>query len=329
MNTRRPTVSIVIPVFNRSAALIRAVRSCLLPDQSVEVIVVDDGSTEEIQTSLESVFPEQLQAGILRFFKQSNQGACVARNLGLAQATGEFVKFLDSDDEFLTESIPEEVAAARTADCDALLTGWEEQTRRADGSEDRDLRRTRPAPDLSRGIDDMLEGKAPFTGAALYRADFIRPLRWDPAWKKAQDWGWALTVCLAGARFASLPRPSTIYWQHTDDRISSRGDPPLRSTRARQQLLQMVERELRRQDVLTDSRKKQLAQYYYRDCQMLARHDPKEWTRVWSHCEELMPGFRPREPNRIVHVFSRLFGVHSGVKVYVQLKEKTTWIHHR
>jgi len=51
MNTPHPTVSIVIPVFNRSASLIRAVRSCFLPDHSVEVIVVDDGSTEEIQTS--------------------------------------------------------------------------------------------------------------------------------------------------------------------------------------------------------------------------------------------------------------------------------------
>jgi glycosyltransferase involved in cell wall biosynthesis len=301
--------------------LVRAVRSCLLPDQSVEVIVVDDGSTENIQVSLEAAFPADLHAGILRFCKQSNQGACVARNVGLAQATGEFIKFLDSDDEFIAGSLPEEIAAARAAGCDALLTGWEERTCQADGSEDRSLRRTRTTPDLSRGIDDMLEGIAPIIGGALYRADFIRPLRWDPAWTKAGDWAWALIVCLAGARFTSLPRASMIYWQHTENRISTHGDPPLRSTRARQQLLKMVEEELRKQDQLLDSRKRQLAQYYYRDCQMLARHDPEEWTRLWAHCETLVPGFRPRDPNRVMSLLTRLLGVHRGVRTYVRLKD--------
>jgi len=309
--------------------LVRAIRSCLLPDHSVEVVVIDDGSTEDIQALLKGTFQADLHTGVLRLYRQSNQGACVARNLGLAQATGEFIKFLDSDDEFLPESFPEEIAAARAADCDALLTGWEERTHQTDGSEDRSLRRVRTAPDLSRGIDDMLEGIAPIIGGALYRADFIRPLRWDPAWTKAQDWGWALTVCLAGARFATLPRSSMIYWQHVADRISSRGSPPLRSTRARQQFLKMVELELQRQEALTDSRKRQLAQYTYRDCQMLARHDPEEWTRIWAHCETLVPGFRPREPNRIMRAFTRVLGVHTGVKAYVHLKGKTAWIHHK
>jgi len=160
----------------------------------------------------------------------------------------------------------------------------------------------------------------PIIGGALYRADFIRHLSWDPAWTKAQDWGWALTVCLAGARFASLSRSSMIYWHHAETRISSRGAPPLRSTQARQQLLRMIEQELRIQNALTDSRKRQLAQYYYRDCQILARNDPKEWQRVWRHCKELHPGFQPLEPNRIMRLFTRLLGVHAGVRAYVQVK---------
>jgi len=191
MNNSCPTVTVVIPGFNRSAPLVRAVCSCLLPDPSAEVIVVADGPSEDIQATLESAFPTQLQSGTLQLCRQPNQGACVARNLGLARASGEFIKFLDSDDEFISGSIPEEVAAARASDCDALLTGWEERTCQPDGSEDRSRRRTRTTPDLSRGIDDMLEDKAPNTSGALYRTAFIRPLRWDPAWTKAQDWSWA------------------------------------------------------------------------------------------------------------------------------------------
>ncbi len=320
MTPPRPDVSVVIPVYNRTAPLVRAVRSCLEQTGAVEIIVVDDGSAEDIRAALETRFPEELASPALQLIRQPNQGACVARNEGLAHATGEWIKFLDSDDELIPGTLAEEVHLARESGCDALLTGWEERTARADGREDSAKRQTRPAPNLDRGIDDMLDGKGATIAAVLYKTEFVKPLRWDPAWIKAQDWGWLLTVCLAGARFASLDRPSCIYHHHAGERITSTGDIQLRSTRARQGLLRMVERELRAQDALTDSRKRQLAQYFYRDCQMLARHDPAEWRRVWTHCEELCPGFRPRDPNRILRIFTRLLGVHAGVKAYVRLK---------
>lgn len=286
-------------------------------------MVVDDGSTEDIQAILEAHFPGPFQSGSVRLCKQPRQGACPARNRGMDQATGEFIKFLDSDDQLLPGSLPEEIAAARKSGCDALLTGWEERTTRADGTEDRSRRKVRPAAELSRGIDDMLDGKGATIAAVLYRTEFVRPLRWDPAWTKAQDWAWLLTVCLAGARFATLPRSSCIYHHHAGERITAGGDLQLRSTQARQSILQMVERELRAQNALTDSRKKQLAQYYYRDCQVLARQAPDEWPRVWTHCRELVTGFRPRESNWILRLMTRLLGVHAGVLAYVRLKPRT------
>ncbi len=319
MSPERPDVSVVIPVFNRPAELCRAVRSCLEQTGAVEIVVVDDGSTDDLRAALAREFPDRLDRDI-RLVRQDNQGACVARNAGLALARGAFVKFLDSDDELLPGALAKEVEAARASGCDALLTGWEERTFGADGMEDETRRRLRPAPDLSGGIDDMLLGIAPCVHAALYRADFIRPLRWDPAWTKAQDWGWALTVGLAGARFHSLDRPSCIYNHHAGRRITRGGDVVLRSTRARQQLLRMVENGLRAQDALTPERRRRLAQYFYRDAQVLARHDPAEWARAWAHCRELVSGFRPREPNRILRALSRLAGVPAGVRLYVALK---------
>lgn len=320
MPTPRPDVSVVIPVLNRRDRLIRAVRSCMNPERTVEVVVVDDGSTEPIRSILDTHFPDPMRAGRIRVFQQAHQGACIARNKGMAEAAGDFIKFLDSDDELIPGALAKEVAAARDTGCDALITGWHERTFDADGTEIEDMRRTRPAARLDRGIDDMLDGKGAITAAVLYRTAFIRPLRWDPEWTKAQDWGWLLTVCLAGARFASLDIPSCLYIHHPGMRITTAGDLQIRSTRARQQLLRMVERELRRQEALTESRKKQLAQYLYRDSQVLARHDPEEWTRVWSRCKALVPGFRPRDPNRILRLLTRGLGVHAGVKAYVALK---------
>lgn len=324
MNKLLPDVSVVIPAFNRADLIVRAVRSCLDPSCRVEVLVVDDGSTEDIYGALKTHFADRMEAegpSNLRYYRQPNQGACVARNEGLVRASGEFVKFLDSDDELLPGALAEEVKTARQTGCEALLTSREERTYREDGTEDASKRRSRPVPDLSRGIDDMLEGKAAWTSAALYRTDFVRPLRWDPAWTKAQDWGWVLTVCLAGARFTSLNLPSCIYNHHAGERITNTGDLTIRSTRGRQFLLQMVERELRAQNALTGERKRKLAQYYYRDCQVLAQYDPAEWKRLWSHCEELCPGFRPADPNRIIRSLTRWLGVYSGIRLYILLKK--------
>ncbi len=318
MNPTRPAVSIVVPVHNRAGLIGRAVQSVLDQPSDAEVIVVDDGSTEDVRGALESRFGHSPR---LRYLRQEIQGACVARNFGLARASGEFVKFLDSDDELLPGVLAEEVRAARENGCDALLTSREERMYREDGTEDASKRRYRPVPDLSHGIDDMLEGKAPWTSAVLYRTEFVRPLRWDSAWTKAQDWGWSLTVCLAGARFHSLDMASCIYNHHAGVRITNYGDLMIRSTRGRQLLLPMVERELMAQGGLTEGRKRKLAQYYYRDCQVLAEYDPLEWRRIWTHCEELCPGFRPVESNRMVRLLTRCLGVHAGIRVYVLLKK--------
>jgi glycosyltransferase involved in cell wall biosynthesis len=90
--------SIVIPAFNRPHLLERAVRSAL--DQNpapLEVIVVDDGSVPPLADSL-----PRLRDPRLRFLRRpGNGGNAVARNAGIAAAQGEWITFLDDDDEYL------------------------------------------------------------------------------------------------------------------------------------------------------------------------------------------------------------------------------------
>lgn len=96
-----PLVSIIIPVYNSSAYVVEAVQSALRQTYSqIEVIVVDDGSSDNSLRLLEDIKDERL-----RLFSQMNQGACVARNRGLAEARGEYVKFLDSDDILYPDAI--------------------------------------------------------------------------------------------------------------------------------------------------------------------------------------------------------------------------------
>jgi glycosyltransferase involved in cell wall biosynthesis len=89
-------VSIVIPTYNRGPVLGRAIDSALAQTvDDVEVIVVDDGSTDETAAVIDARDDERLVFVV----SEGNRGANAARNLGIDRATGEYVSFLDSDDE--------------------------------------------------------------------------------------------------------------------------------------------------------------------------------------------------------------------------------------
>ena len=89
----QPVVSVIIPVFNGTALLASAVRSVLAQSWSaIEIIVVDDGSSDDIQRAVDSLPVDVL------FIRQPNAGPAAARNRGISVASGEFIAFLDVDD---------------------------------------------------------------------------------------------------------------------------------------------------------------------------------------------------------------------------------------
>jgi len=92
-------VSIIIPVFNYGRFLAEALDSVMAQSyRPVEVIVVDDGSTDNTREIALS-FPE------IQYFYQKNQGEAVARNTGIAKARGKYIAFLDADDTWLPDKL--------------------------------------------------------------------------------------------------------------------------------------------------------------------------------------------------------------------------------
>jgi glycosyltransferase involved in cell wall biosynthesis len=92
---RNLTVSVIIPVFNGAAYIRGAIESVLNQTlKDVEIIVVDDGSTDETFSVIEPWIKENR----VRYIRQNNKGLSGARNTGISLAAGEFIKFLDADD---------------------------------------------------------------------------------------------------------------------------------------------------------------------------------------------------------------------------------------
>jgi glycosyltransferase involved in cell wall biosynthesis len=114
-----PTVSVIIPTYNRARARAEAIQSVMAQDyHDFEIIVVDDGSTDSTAEILQA-FPEVLVV------RQARQGVSAARNVGMAHASGPLIAFLDSDDLWLPAKLSTQVAFFDSRP-DALLCQTEE-----------------------------------------------------------------------------------------------------------------------------------------------------------------------------------------------------------
>lgn len=114
------SVSVIIPNYNRSGLVNETVRNVLsqsLPPN--EVIVIDDGSTDDSVASLRAEFGDQI-----RLIEQTNQGPGAARNAGLAVATGEFIWLMDSDDLATLNKIEVQVAILEQNNADVVYGPW-------------------------------------------------------------------------------------------------------------------------------------------------------------------------------------------------------------
>jgi glycosyltransferase involved in cell wall biosynthesis len=114
-----PTVSIVVPCYNAAATVAETLDSALGAGPDVEVIAVDDGSTDGTATVLAS-FGDRIKV-----LSGPNRGVSAARNSGAALARGAWIQFLDSDDLLCPGTIDRRLEAAE-AGADLVICAWQE-----------------------------------------------------------------------------------------------------------------------------------------------------------------------------------------------------------
>lgn len=107
--------SIVIPTYQHGAFVLDAIACALVQTAMVEVIVIDDGSTDSTVTVLDRVDDSRVM-----IVPGAHRGVAAARNTGIEFASGEFIQFLDADDEIAPTKIERQIAVL---DADQTL-GW-------------------------------------------------------------------------------------------------------------------------------------------------------------------------------------------------------------
>ena len=116
-----PKVSIIVPIYNTREYLVRCLDSLINQTlDDIEIIAIDDGSTDG---SSEIVDQYALKSGKLKVFHQKNGGVSKARNLGLTNATGEYVGFVDSDDYVRPSMYSDMLCCAESENSDIVQCG--------------------------------------------------------------------------------------------------------------------------------------------------------------------------------------------------------------
>ena len=172
-------VSAVIPTFNRALRVRRAVASALgQTHRAMEVIVVDDGSTDDTAQQLEERFGDDPRLVVIR---TPNRGVAAARNTGLERSTGSHVAFLDSDDEWFSWKIEMQLACLDLVP-DAGLVWTDMRAVDPDGVEIaprylRSFYRRYAEVDISEHLDGPIEISRPeFGTASLWHGDLYRAM---------------------------------------------------------------------------------------------------------------------------------------------------------
>jgi glycosyltransferase involved in cell wall biosynthesis len=199
----QPLVSVVIPAFNAEAFVAEAIKSATAQDYGrVEVIVVDDGSTDAT-----AAIASRHAVTVLM---QENGGQAAARNAGVAAAAaaGTFVAFLDADDLWLPSMLSTEVAHLLAhPELDYVLVRMQ-----------RTLTPGAPWPPGTPAsfFDDSQPGTLPSAG--LVRREILdRVGRFDTGYRHGSDTEWQSRAADAGVRWALLPEVLVEYRIHGDN----------------------------------------------------------------------------------------------------------------
>ena len=214
-DAEHPLVSTIIPVFNRPQRLREAVASVLAQDwRSLEIIIVDDGSTDGGATwsVAEALIAEN--PGLVVGLRQANAGPGAARQRGVSAAQSEFLQFLDSDDVYYPQKTSrlmqalEQAPSAGIAYCNSVRRSSDGIVGPDTGHRGGEIHNTIfPA---------LLEGRLWHTNAVLYRRAVVEQAGGWPTLRQCEDWLFDARAGATGVMLTHVPEALVELRSHAD-----------------------------------------------------------------------------------------------------------------
>ena len=205
-----PTVSVIIPTYNRRNYVPASIQSVL--DQTYgdyEIVVVDDGSTDNTRELLE----RWIESGTIRYIRQENKGAAAASNRGFKEASGELITFLDSDDLWPEDKLEWQVQYLREHP-EMGAVGGAHQFIDKDGEKSK-------SPIVREGeyaFENVFTGTPVVSiGAALIRCRLVDEAGGFDESIETQDFDLWMKLARRGCRIAIFPRVSLYYRVHGEN----------------------------------------------------------------------------------------------------------------
>ena len=207
----RPVVSVVIPTYNRAHLVGRAIQSVLRQTYSdFELIVVDDGSTDNTVEVVEAYQDPRIR--LIRLAR--NYGVSRARNEGIQAARGEWVAFLDNDDEWLPRKLELQMARFRETDDPRITVVYGRGYRRY--GESAELKLPPPRVFFEGDVFDHLLGSwSPgASGFVVRRSSLLGVGGFDEELAGSEDWDLWLRLAKAGHHFAAVRELVGVKYEH-------------------------------------------------------------------------------------------------------------------
>ncbi len=179
-------VSVIIPTYNRGYTIKRAIDSVLAQThENLELIIVDDGSTDDTKQLIDSIDDKRLS-----YYYLEHKGACTARNFGIDKAKGSYIAFQDSDDSWRKNKLERQLELMNEKEASIIFCSSE---------------RWNPAGTISVVFpDDIEDGFMNYeeiavdnfvkTQCLLMKKECLENIRFNPDLPRFQDWDLAMRL---------------------------------------------------------------------------------------------------------------------------------------
>jgi GT2 family glycosyltransferase len=211
-----PLISVIMPCYNAAAYLQEAVASVFMQGiKDIELIVIDDGSTDQ---SLQLLSALQSQHPQLTVLQQSNTGPYPARNRGLEAAQGQYIAFLDADDYWAEDCLEKLYAGLKLSDADLSYCGWQNIMQAGDNSPPY----VPPAYEEEDMFQHFLQGCPwPIHAALVKRTLIDQAGGFSTRCFSSMDYDFWLRLAAISQRIIRVPEVLAFYRWHDQGQISA------------------------------------------------------------------------------------------------------------